>query len=280
MRSSAGTYTACTEVIDQSFVEVILSCSAPISVASVGWYHTAEGILQRSADISEPACVNLKILSTKSSTSFFSLSLKCSAIVRPVSATLALGPGASFICPNTIAVLSITPDSFISWYRSFHSLVLSPTQATTEYHPWPDAILWISSCMITVLPTHAHPKRPTFQPFSIGAIKSTTLIPVSKSSAFVVNSVNSGASLWIGSLCSAFGAGFPSIGSPSTLNILPRTASPTGVLIGDPVVDTSNPLWTPSIGFIAIVLTTPSPNCCCVSRTIFSPSGPFSSRAS
>jgi hypothetical protein len=36
VRSSAGTYTACTEVIDQSFVEVILSCKAPISVARVG----------------------------------------------------------------------------------------------------------------------------------------------------------------------------------------------------------------------------------------------------
>ena len=35
--SSAGTYTACTEVMAPLVVEVIRSCSAPISVASVGW---------------------------------------------------------------------------------------------------------------------------------------------------------------------------------------------------------------------------------------------------
>jgi len=53
--------------------------------------------------------------------------------------------------------------------------------------------------MITVFPTQAHPKRPTFPHFNIGAIRSTTLIPVSKTSAFVVSSENFGASLWIGS---------------------------------------------------------------------------------
>ena len=36
VRSSAGTYTACTEVIDPFFVDVIRSCSAPISVCKVG----------------------------------------------------------------------------------------------------------------------------------------------------------------------------------------------------------------------------------------------------
>ncbi len=35
--SSAGTYTACTDVMAPSFVVVIRSCSSPISVASVGW---------------------------------------------------------------------------------------------------------------------------------------------------------------------------------------------------------------------------------------------------
>ena len=38
-------------------VDVILSCNAPISVASVGWYPTAEGILPSRAETSEPACV-------------------------------------------------------------------------------------------------------------------------------------------------------------------------------------------------------------------------------
>ena len=37
VRSSAGTYTACTEVMEPRLVEVIRSCMAPISVASVGW---------------------------------------------------------------------------------------------------------------------------------------------------------------------------------------------------------------------------------------------------
>ena len=37
VKSSAGTYTACTDVIDPFFVDVIRSCKAPISVCSVGW---------------------------------------------------------------------------------------------------------------------------------------------------------------------------------------------------------------------------------------------------
>ena len=36
VRSSAGTYTACTDVIDPFFVDVILSCKSPISVPRVG----------------------------------------------------------------------------------------------------------------------------------------------------------------------------------------------------------------------------------------------------
>ena len=38
-------------------VDVILSCRSPISVASVGWYPTAEGIRPSSADTSAPARV-------------------------------------------------------------------------------------------------------------------------------------------------------------------------------------------------------------------------------
>jgi hypothetical protein len=119
--------------------------------------------------------------------------------------------------------------------------------------------------MITVLPTHAQPNRPTLPHFNIGAIKSTTLIPVSKISAFVVRFAKSGAFLWIGSLNSVTGFSKLSIGSPNTLNILPKTFSQTGTLIGFCVASTSNPLFKPSTGFIAIVLTTQSPNCCCTS---------------
>ena len=37
VRSSAGTYTAWKDVIEPFFVDVMRSCSAPISAASVGW---------------------------------------------------------------------------------------------------------------------------------------------------------------------------------------------------------------------------------------------------
>ena len=37
VRSSAGTYTACTEVMEPVCVEQMRSCRSPISVASVGW---------------------------------------------------------------------------------------------------------------------------------------------------------------------------------------------------------------------------------------------------
>lgn len=46
---------ACTEVIDPLVVVVILSYKAPKSVAKVGWYPTAEGILPNKADTSEQA---------------------------------------------------------------------------------------------------------------------------------------------------------------------------------------------------------------------------------
>ena len=55
-----------------------------------------------------------------------------------------------------------------------------------------EAILWMSSCMMTVFPTHAPPKSPTFPHLSIGQIRSMTLIPVSKSSVFVESSSNFG----------------------------------------------------------------------------------------
>ena len=80
------------------FVEVIRSCSWPISVSSVGWYPTCEGIRPSSAETSEPACTNRKMLSMKSSTSW-PWSRKYSAIVRPERATRRRAPGGSFIWP-------------------------------------------------------------------------------------------------------------------------------------------------------------------------------------
>ena len=37
VKSSAGTYTAWIDVIEPVFVDVMRSCSRPISSASVGW---------------------------------------------------------------------------------------------------------------------------------------------------------------------------------------------------------------------------------------------------
>ncbi len=59
-------------------------------------------------------------------------------------------------------------------------------------------MLWISSWISTVLPTPAPPKRPTLPPLTYGAIRSMTLIPVSKISIFGERSRNSGGSRWIG----------------------------------------------------------------------------------
>src|SRR5690606_6315391 len=106
--------TACTDVIDPVLVEVIRSCIAPISVANVGWYPTADGIRPNNAETSEPACVKRKMLSTKKSTSFPcpspAPSRKYSAIVKPDKATRARAPGGSFICPNTkVALESLIP---------------------------------------------------------------------------------------------------------------------------------------------------------------------------
>src|SRR3989344_1500355 len=233
-------------------VDVILSCNSAISEAKVGWYPTAEGILPSKVETSEPACENLKILSIKSKTFFFSSSLKYSAIVKADKATLALAPGTSFICPKTKAVLFITPDSFISLCKSFPSLVLSPTPANTETPPDSSATFLISSCKKTVFPTPAPPNNPTFPPLINGAIKSTTLIPVSKISVFVVCSVKAGEALCIGQCFSNFIRPEEPFGDegflaslktfPQTSNKFPKTSCPTGTKIWFPVSSTSTPL--------------------------------------
>ena len=53
-------------------------------------------------------------------------------MVSPVSAARKRTPGDSFICPNTMHSLSITPASCISPYSCVPSRVRSPTPANTE----------------------------------------------------------------------------------------------------------------------------------------------------
>ena len=58
-----------------------------------------------------------------------------------------------------------------------------------------------------------------------------------------------------------------SIGLPKTSKTLPSVFSPTGTLIGAPVLSTAKPRFSPSLEPIAIVLTIPSPSCCWTSKT-------------
>ena len=202
------------------------------------------------------------MLSINSSTSFFSVSLKYSAIVRAESATLILTPGVSFICPKTRAVLSDTPLSCISLQRSFPSLLRSPTPANTEYPPCSMAMLCISSCISTVLPTPAPPNRPIFPPFGYGSNRSMTFIPVSSISTTGLCCSKSGAFLWISHLSWSSGIGAPpSIGIPRTLNILPRVHPPTGTLMQWPSDLTSMSMDMSSLEASMMQRTTPFPTC-------------------
>lgn len=197
---------------------------------------------------------------------------KVSAIVKAVNATLSLFAGGSFICPKTMTVLSKTFASFISSHKSFPSLVLSPTPAKTECPLCSMAIFLINSLTITVFPTPAPPKTAIFPPFVNGAIKSITLIPVSRICGFVSCSISAGACLWIGSIVTSllFLSNFsPSMGSPRTLKILPKVLSPTGTLIDVKVLLTLIPLDSPSVGPIAKALISLSPIINAVSKTNF-----------
>ena len=203
----------------------------------------------------------------KSRTSWPNSSRKYSASVRPVSPTRARAPGGSFICPKTSAVLSMTPDSFISSQSELPSRVRSPTPAKTENPLCSVAIFRINSMTMTVLPTPAPPNKPILLPLAKVVTRSMTLIPVSSTSVSVACSLTGGAGRWIGSRTSDSILPLPSIGSPMTFIIRPRVPFPTGTVIGPPVSLTSVPRTSPSVESIAIVRTTSLPRCCCTSRT-------------
>ncbi len=156
----------------------------------------------------------------------------------------------------------MTPDSFISSQRSLPSRVRSPTPANTETPPCCSATLWISSWISTVLPSPAPPKRPILPPRTNGAIRSMTLIPVSKISAFGERSRNAGGSRWIGQRSAPSARSPWSTGSPSTFQRRPSVTLPTGTLMGAPVSTTSTPRGRPSVESIATARTRSSPRCC------------------
>ena len=83
------------------------------------------------ADTSEPLITKRNTLSMNNSTSR-PWSRKYSAMVSPVRAARKRTPGDSFICPNTMHSLSMTPASCISPYNWVPSRVRSPTPANTE----------------------------------------------------------------------------------------------------------------------------------------------------
>jgi hypothetical protein len=125
----------------------------------------------------------------------------------------------------------------------------------------------ISSCIVTVFHTHAHPNNQTFHHFNIGEIKSITLIHVSNISALFVSSSNEGAGLCIGRLATHLISGLLSIAFHNTFVILPKTSGPTGTDIGAHELTTSSHLFSPSVVSIAIHFTTQSSNCCNTSIT-------------
>src|SRR5256884_614266 len=64
--------------------------------------------------------------------------------------------------------------------------------------------------MMTVLPTPAPPNRPILPPFTNGAIRSMTLMPVSNTSVLGSRSTNFGVSRWMGHRSAVDGMGSPS----------------------------------------------------------------------
>ena len=89
----------------------------------------------------------------------------------------------------------MTPLSWNSSQRSLPSRVRSPTPPNTDTPPCFSAMLWISSMMMTVLPTPAPPNRPILPPCRYGSSRSMTLMPVSNifSSVDCCSSVGGGA---------------------------------------------------------------------------------------
>ncbi len=158
------------------------------------------------------------------------------------------------------------PASWNSRYRSLPSRVRSPTPQNTDLPPWPLATLLMSSWMTTVLPTPAPPKRPILPPFTNGAMRSMTLMPVSKICVLGSRSTKSGRLRWMGQRTASAGMSAPlSTGSPSTFRMRPSAGAPTGTVIGPPVSTTGIPRTTASVEDIATARTWLRPMCCCTS---------------
>src|SRR6266702_2010525 len=227
-----------------------------------------------SVETSDPACTKRKMLSMNSSTSWFISSRKYSAMVSADRPTRSRTPGGSSIWPNTKAVLEMTPDSVISTSRSLPSRVRSPTPANTDTPLCSSATPSIISWMITVLPTPAPPNMPILPPATYGSSRSITLMPVWNISVFGSSWSKAGAWRWIGQRSSPPSKPGSSSALPSTLKTCPRVFSPTGTVIGTPVLVTAAPLTRPSVGDMAIARTVESPTCWATSQVMVLVSSP------
>ena len=127
--------------------------------------------------------------------------------------------------------------------------------------------------MSTVLPTPAPPNRPILPPLAYGASRSMTLMPVSRISVVGFCWANTGGARWIDHFSCASTVPFSSMGCPSTLNIRPSVASPTGASMVRPVDSTSSPRPIPSLGESIMQRTVSPPICCATSIMRTCPSG-------
>ena len=92
-------------------------------------------------------------------------------------------------------------------------------------------------------------------------------MPVSSISVAGWISVKTGGLRWMGRRSSVSTGPLPSIGSPTTLNMRPSVASPTGMVMEEPVFTASAPREIPSVEERAMQRTSPLPICCTTSST-------------
>ena len=140
--------------------------------------------------------------------------------------------------------------------------------ANTEMPEWRSTVVRISSMISTVLPTPAPPNIAALPPFTSGASRSITLMPVWNSSTEVPSRSMPGAGAWIGRVAISAGNGSArSIGTPIASSSRPSTGLPTGTRMGDPVARAGVPRRRPAGSCRTMPRTVARSRCCCTSRS-------------
>ena len=124
---------------------------------------------------------------------------------------------------------SMTPEAKRASYNSRPSRERSPIPANTDTEDSlaPPTTLCNISVNRIVLPTPAPPNKPIFPPLTIGAKRSTTLIPVSKTCC-LVSIFKLRTFLCMGSVKPLVISPLPSKAFPNISTTLPRSSLPTG----------------------------------------------------